>query len=305
MFGGAGNTNASIATDSNFWPKADAELFLDEGDTSLDSGGTFLIQFQGTAQLNTQWTSGTFYVGSHNYGGTLPAGDGYNSSTGLTTATVVFNPGSYNGFILEFTNTSREGNITNPQHDGITNLYVMQPTTLGGSTDYQPGTLFCNAGLSMASQYDVLRLMGFTDTNGSLVTNWSDRTVVHDEIWNGWTMTAGSGVTTGVTGTQSTGIPWEVCIALANETGKDLYINIPSNASLAYIDDLADLFAFGSDGVNPYTSHRQPSVGLDANLKVYIEYSNEIWNSGFTQAGTGGNGWINQLSHARGLRLPD
>ena len=64
-----------------------------------------------------------------------------------------------------FQSTSRDGHVSNPEHNGITNLYVMQPTTLGGSTDPQPGTLVCAAGLSMASQYTTLRLMDFTNTD--------------------------------------------------------------------------------------------------------------------------------------------
>ena len=299
----AGNTNKTVATDSNFWPTTDAELFLGEGDTTLDSGGTYLIQFKGTATLTQSYVSASFWVGATNYGGTLPDGDGYSSATGLTTAKLVINPSStnsYNGFILEFTNTSREGNIGSPQHDGITNLYVMQPSTVGGSTDPAPGTLFTAAALSMAAQYDTIRCMDLTSTNGSLVSNWSDRTVPADEIWSGWTIPGGSGVSTGdaPSGGSSAGEPWEACIALANETGKDLYINVPSNASLTYIADLADLFAYGSDGVNPYTSPQASPVWapLNSNLKVYIEFSNEIWNWGFTQAGTGGSGWINQLS---------
>ena len=77
------------------------------------------------------------------------------------------------------------------------------------------------------------------------------------------------------------GVPWEIQIALANETGKDVYINVPSNASLAYITNLADLFAYGSNGVTPYTSVQADPVWppLDPNLKVYIEFSNELWNS--------------------------
>ena len=35
---------------------------------------------------------------------------------------------------------------------------------------------------------------------------------------------------------------------------------------------------------------------LDPNLKVYIEFSNETWNSGFVQAETRSDGWANQLS---------
>ena len=92
-------------------------------------------------------------------------------------------------------------------------------------------------------------------------------------------------------------MPWEILVAMANESGKDLYINIPSNASLDYINKLADLMAFGSNGVNPYTQRHQTRSGpLNSNLKLYIEFSNEIWNSGFVQAGTQGYGWCNQLS---------
>ena len=46
-------------------------------------------------------------------------------------------------------------------------------------------------------------------------------------------------------------------VALANETGKDMYINVPSNVDPAYINNLADLIAYGSNGVTPYTSVQQ------------------------------------------------
>ena len=93
-------------------------------------------------------------------------------------------------------------------------------------------------------------------------------------------------------------MPWEILVALANETGKDIYINVPSNSSINYITKLADLFAYGSNGVNPYTSVQSDPVWkpLDSNLKVYIEFSNETWNYGFPQAFTRDDGWINQLS---------
>ena len=93
-------------------------------------------------------------------------------------------------------------------------------------------------------------------------------------------------------------MPWEIQVALANETGKDVYINIPSNVSSSYITNLADLFAYGSNGVTPYTSVQSDPVWkpLNPNLKVYIEFSNEIWNSGFVQAETRSDGWANQLS---------
>ena len=73
---------------------------------------------------------------------------------------------------------------------------------------------------------------------------------------------------------------------------------IPSNVSTAYLTKLADLFAYGSDGVNPYTSVQSNPVWkpLNPNLKVYIEFSNETWNYGFVQAESRSDGWANQLS---------
>jgi hypothetical protein len=76
---------------------------------------------------------------------------------------------------------------------------------------------------------------------------------------------------------------------LANETGKDLYITIPINASDDYVRRLAKLLRYGSDGNNPYEgpvdNPRYP--GLNPNLRVYVEWANEIWNWGFSQAGMG------------------
>ena len=60
--------------------------------------------------------------------------------------------------------------LVNPEN-GITNLYVMQPTTLGGNTPSPVGTLFTPAALSLASSSSVLRLMDLNDANGNLTSN--------------------------------------------------------------------------------------------------------------------------------------
>ena len=44
-----GNTSQTVAINTNFWPEADAEILLGEGDMTIESGGTYLIQFKGTA----------------------------------------------------------------------------------------------------------------------------------------------------------------------------------------------------------------------------------------------------------------
>ena len=211
---------------------------------------------------------------------------------------MVVSPGSYNGFWLTFTNTSREGNISNPQHDGITNLYVMQPTTLGGSTDPQPGTLFTNAGLGMAVAIHGAAADGLqvpTATWPPIGPTAPSRPTRSGPVG---AITGGSGVTHWHRQTTGAGLPWEVCVALANETGKDIYINIPSNASLDLHRQPGRSVRLRQRRRQPYTSPQANPVWapLNSNLKVYIEFSNEIWNSGFIQAGTQGDGWCNQLS---------
>ena len=223
----------------------------------------------------------------------------YNGTYTITGVNTTNNTFTYTGSAWSGpTNPGGGTALVNPEN-GITNLYVMQPSTLGGNTPIPVGTLFTPAALALASQYTTLRLMDLNSTNGNLTSNWSDRTLVSDNFWSAYTFNSGTGVDTGVSvQAPLAGVPWEVQVALANESGKDVYINIPINASASYLTNLANLFAFGSDGTNPYTSVQSNPVWkpLDSNLKVYIEFSNETWNSGFVQAESRSDGWANQLS---------
>jgi hypothetical protein len=67
--------------------------------------------------------------------------------------------------------------------------------------------------------------------------------------------------------TSPKGVPYEDVITLANSVKRDIWINVPDRANDDYVRHMADLFR---DSLNP-------------NLKIHIEYSNEVWNSGFTQ----------------------
>jgi hypothetical protein len=93
-------------------------------------------------------------------------------------------------------------------------------------------------------------------------------------------------------GWEGKGASWEYAVQLANETQTDMWINIPVNASPDYITKVADLIRYGSDGTNPYTSPQANPVyqGLDPNLKVYVEYSNEVWNPVFSQSQANASG---------------
>ena len=55
---------------------------------------------------------------------------------------------------------------------------------------------------------------------------------------------------------------WEYAIQFWNETGKDAWVNIPFTADDDYIAQLATLL----------------KSKLNPGLKIYVEYSNEVWN---------------------------
>ena len=104
--------------------------------------------------------------------------------------------------------------------------------------------------LNFIADFQVLRFMDWMETNNSQNTNWSDRNTL-----NYYTQTLENGVA------------YEHIINLCNLTQKHPWICIPHKADDVYISELAQLFR----------------DSLDPGLKVYIEYSNEVWNSQFDQ----------------------
>lgn len=61
------------------------------------------------------------------------------------------------------------------------------------------------------------------------------------------------------------GFPYEVIVELVNRTKSNVWINIPHDASIYYVSDIAKYFA----------EH------LHKDSKVFLELSNEVWNGGF------------------------
>jgi hypothetical protein len=303
-----------VSMDSNYWPVTDFQVYLGEYvspnslSSSIGPGSTFLVQFKGMAEVSVQlwtvqWKVNGVTVGN---GSTLPFGTGYDSKTNTTTAYMVASGAPGHGFLLNFAKTSRSAmpvNSTSFPREGVTEIHVMQPTTKGGSTPHPVGALFTQSALNLISHYSAIRAMGLNATNGNLTSEWTDRSLPANPFWQSQGFSSKSGIyAAGVSGgknqSSAAGIPWEVQIALANAAQKDLYINIPSNASPTYLTNLANLFAYGSDGVNPYTSTQSNPVWppLNSDLKLYIEFSNELWNSRFQQSFSNDNGWAYQLS---------
>ncbi len=63
------------------------------------------------------------------------------------------------------------------------------------------------------------------------------------------------------------GAPPEILIALANQVGADPWFNIPHLATDEFVREFAEFIR----------------DNLDPDLNIYVEYSNEVWNSGFDQ----------------------
>lgn len=129
--------------------------------------------------------------------------------------------------------------------------------TSGGIRDLRvmrPGyttETFTKPFLDHLSRFHCLRFMNWSATNNCTVRTWSERTLPESPRY-----------------TTASGVPWEACIELANTVGADMWVNIPHLADDQYVTELARLV----------------KARLRKDLRVYIEYSNEVWNFGFQQA---------------------
>ena len=99
--------------------------------------------------------------------------------------------------------------------------------------------------------FHTLRFMDWIRTNNSTQVNWSDRAT-----------------TSYYSQGTSKGMAFEYAIELANKLNTDVWVTIPHMASDDYIRNLAQLFR----------------DTLDPELKIYVEYSNEVWNWMFSQS---------------------
>jgi hypothetical protein len=96
--------------------------------------------------------------------------------------------------------------------------------------------------------FPCFRFMDWGRTNNSEQVEWCDRTTPRHMR-------------------QTRGVAWEYMIALSNETDKDMWICIPHRASDDYVRRLAGLLR----------------ERLEPGRRIYVEYSNEIWNGAFKQ----------------------
>lgn len=129
-------------------------------------------------------------------------------------------------------------------------------------------------------QWHALRFMDWQVTNNSLEKEWAGR-----KRPTFYTMVGTGGDAVGRWGAPASefdqlfsgGVALEVIIQLANLVGVDPWVCVPHRATPEYVREMARLF----------------EEKLDPKLKVYVEYSNEVWNWQFQQAG-----WMLQSKEA-------
>ncbi|MGZ9809039.1 hypothetical protein ACXN5S_01065 [Pseudoroseicyclus sp. H15] len=143
------------------------------------------------------------------------------------------------------------------------------------------GAIFDPEFIELAGTFRVLRFMDWMQTNGSPLATIADRPRPGDFSYS-WR-----------------GVPVEALVALGNAAGTDIWVNMPHLADDAYVAAFA---AYVEEALDPA-------------LKVYVEYSNELWNFTFPQThwalsqaearwGEQNDGWM-QFAGMRAAEIAD
>ena len=104
--------------------------------------------------------------------------------------------------------------------------------------------------LNFMKDFQVIRFMNMQGMTRNPVENWSERNTPEKATWGGRA------------GLYSRGAPVEAMVALANQVKAHPWFSMPFKANDDYMRKFAEYV----------------KANLDPSLKVYIEYSNEVWN---------------------------
>ena len=132
-------------------------------------------------------------------------------------------------------------------NDPVRNIRMIAP-----GYNFDTTQIFRNEFLDRLSPFSTIRFMQWTNTLFNHAQDWSVRRLPTETVQSAWNDPRG-------------GIAWEYVAALANEAGKDAWINIPHRADDQYVRELA----------------RVMRDHLDPSLRLHVEFSNELWNWDF------------------------
>jgi hypothetical protein len=229
-----GNGNR-VPVDANGWPLADAETVVWHG----------IDKMYGTYRLEGRCASQPAISAGHG-GGEFRD---FSYADGKFSVDFIYSSHGRTGLLLTFENTG----------GGVRDVKLMRPVSPGSGLSYPLSAVFTDESKRLVEKFSAVRFMFPVDGwNGPWQIEWSERV---SPTYCSFNRTNGSPFV----GWAGMGMAWEYAIMFCNETGKDMWINMPIGASDGYIENLArlvrDLYTV-PDG------------------KVYWEYSNEAtWDA--------------------------
>ena len=245
-----------VEIDEAGWPRTDARTVffdvrpfgawwsLDQAQCPLCADGTYQMDMRGRYKLRF---NGMATMSTE--GGATVENQLYNLATNMTTADIVV--GSGQGLLLlNFIDTIRVPGADTGS--GITNVRLVRPGySLDTTETWTPQIL------KAVEPFGILRFMNWTGGNNiNPYFGETDNTIDWSEHNRPNQLQ-----------TQKDGVAWENVINFANRAQKDIWINVPIHATDDYIRGLANLL----------------KQRLRPQSRIYIEYSNEVWNGIFKQ----------------------
>jgi hypothetical protein len=257
-----GDDLTASQVDSLGWPAVDCRYVLDyrpvaEWTESIDDPQAYRIDVSGTYKCAFSGKADVKAIS----GGSVKNASWDSSANTTTFDFVVAGPpaAGHGLLIIDFTNTKRTPQ--SPAGSGITRLRMNRPGYgLDATKTFTDEFIACLTGI----KFSAIRFMDFSMTNGHDTTypartTWARRKHREDASQDRIP-----------TIKKADGGAWEYVIELCNQVKMDPWINVPISADSAYIASLAKLF----------------KDGLDQDRHVYVESSNEVWNTaqGFEQS---------------------
>lgn len=275
------NTGAPVTSnsvDAQGWPTVDAQYVLDyrpvaEWAGNIDDPEQYRLDVSGTYQCSFQGQANVRAV----VGGQIQNLT-YDPTSNVSEFDFAVPAGSNGFFLINFEDSRRSPNVGT--NSGITDFRMLRPGYQDDNGIFHQAFLDALNGIN----FDAVRFMDFTGTNGRDPdypdrTTWQERKLITDASQQHLPTIGKRG-----------GAAWEYVILLANETKKDAWVNVPISADEGYVRQLAMMLR----------------NDLDDDLNIYVESSNEVWNTApgfeqtfYNQRDAQARGISEQENHAR------
>lgn len=247
--------------DAQGWPLVDAVFIHDarpvaEWSGDIDDPEVYRVDVSG------KYTGSFFGQAGLSCDGGIVSNVKYDAAANKTTfdLRVPGPPGPEHGFFSLTFQATRRSSLSQPG-SGFTDLKLIKP-----GYAHDTDQIFTDDFISTLTNanFSSIRFMGFLSANGSEpeypgVTEWKDRKLSTDASQRPISQIG-----------KKDGAAWEYIIEMCNLVKMDAWINIQVSVNEDYVRQLAGLF----------------KESLDPDLFIYVESSNEVWNTapGFEQS---------------------